>query len=157
MLCEREEVKLALTGQLPGVVLLTGLGIERMNANAAGLNVCVQSTEDNTVDLVCDRIVASTGWLPDWDHARSVRVGESSLLARQALDTTEPAANWENQAFDATDSILTLEPHYYILGSKSFGLAYERFTLAQGHQQIRRVFALIGGRENLDLYANIQR
>ena len=43
------------------------------------------------------------------------------------------------------ESILTLEPHYYVLGSKSFGLAHDRFPLKAGHQQIRQAFAIIGG------------
>ncbi len=153
----RPEIRAALSGNLPGIVMLEGLGIERMMPSPAGLNLVLQSDENNTLDIVCDRIISSVGNQPDWEHAQPLRVGQSHQLSRPLLDQDSSANDELLEPFQPLDSILTLEPHYYVLGSKSFGLAHERFTLAQGHQQIRQAFALIGGRENLDLYANIQR
>lgn len=153
-LAERSEVREALNGNLDGVVMLEGLGIERILPTPNGLNVGIQSDENNTLDILVDRIISSTGSQPDWEHAQALRVGSSSMLSRAVFDQDWQAGT---EAVDPLDSIVTLEPHYYILGSKSFGLAHERFTLAEGHQQIRRAFAIIGGRETLDLYSNIQR
>ena len=160
-LAARPEVRQALKGDLPGLVVLEGVGIERMAPKPDGLNVCIQSDEINTLDIVCDRIISSVGYQPDWEHTRALRVGESTVLARPVFhQATTSEADEQAESADALDiaaSIVTSEPHYYILGSKSFGLAHERFTLAQGHQQIREAFTIIGGRADLDLYTNIQR
>lgn len=153
-LAAKPEVRQALSGNYDGLVMLEGLGIERMLPKPNGLEVCIQSDENNTLDIVCDRIISSVGEEPDWDHAQSLRVGQSNLLCRPVFDQSPSATS---EPFDPLEAPLTQEPHYYVLGSKSFGLAHDRFTLAQGHQQIRQVFATIGGRENLDLYSNIQR
>lgn len=54
----------------------------------------------------------------------------------------------------ATNDIVQGEANYYILGSKSAGRNAEGFTFVDGLQQIRQVFALMGERETLDLYAH---
>lgn len=46
------------------------------------------------------------------------------------------------------------EANYYVLGSKSAGRTAEHFSFRAGLAQIRAVFALIGDRETLDLYAD---
>ncbi len=102
---------------------------------------------------MCDRIIASVGYEADWEHAQALRIGQSHVLGRSVFDQ---CSDLTSESIEPLDSILTLEPHYYVLGSKSYGLAHDRFTLAQGHQQIRQAFAIIGGRENLDLYSNIR-
>jgi hypothetical protein len=48
------------------------------------------------------------------------------------------------------------EMHYYVLGARSAGRCGD-FTLRGGYEQIRRVFARIGDRADLDLYAGAQR
>ena len=47
------------------------------------------------------------------------------------------------------------EPDFYILGSKSAG-SDSNFLLSEGREQIRRLFAIIGDREGLDLYRTIK-
>lgn len=44
------------------------------------------------------------------------------------------------------------EPHFYVLGAKTFG-GIPGFSVAIGLAQIRALFQIIGGRESLDLYA----
>jgi hypothetical protein len=46
------------------------------------------------------------------------------------------------------------EPNFYVLGAKSYGRD-SRFLLSDGHDQIRRVFAIIGDRAKLDLYRSM--
>ncbi len=50
----------------------------------------------------------------------------------------------------------TKEPHYYLLGSKLHDERTSRTTeTIQGmHREIRDVFAMLGGRKNLDLYSD---
>lgn len=166
-LADHPVIQQALSGTLAGVVTLPALGIERMHATPAGLSLRVQVNEDSTLDIDCDRIISSVGRQADWEHASSLRIGRSAILDRPPLELAEPLhqADQPGQgephvargSLELSDSILTMEPHYYVSGSKSFGVAHDRFTLAQGHQQIREAFALIGGRADLDLYRNIQR
>ena len=52
------------------------------------------------------------------------------------------------------DTLLTDEPDFYVLGSKSFG-RNSNFLLSLGLEQVRVVFAHIAGREDLDLYATM--
>lgn len=49
------------------------------------------------------------------------------------------------------------EANFYVLGSKSAGRNAQFFTFAEGLAQIRDVFALIGDRPTLDLYASKPR
>lgn len=80
-----------------------------------------------------DRIVANVGHRPDDRIYRELQVQE-------------------RRADDASPT--TGEPHFYILGSKSRGRD-GRFLLSDGHDQIRRLFAIIGDREGLNLYQSI--
>ena len=159
-MAEREEIVAALAGTLERVGTLPGLGVERISRDSRGLAVRIQSNEDSTLDIECDRIVAGSGFQADWSHAEAVRLGRSATLDRPIMErgllADGETEGLESGSIPLAESILTMEPHYYVLGSKSFGLANDRFSLAQGHQQIREVFALIGGRSDLDLYKNVQ-
>jgi cation diffusion facilitator CzcD-associated flavoprotein CzcO len=48
------------------------------------------------------------------------------------------------------------EPHFHILGERSHGEGPE-FRMVDGYEQIRRLFAILGERETLDLYASAAR
>ena len=49
-------------------------------------------------------------------------------------------------------SLLSPEPDFYVIGSKSFGRD-SRFLLSDGREQIRALFTILGDREGLNLYA----
>ncbi len=53
--------------------------------------------------------------------------------------------------------VVTAAPHFYVLGSKSFGSDSDAFTMQEGFQQIRHLFEIIGGRSGLDLYATMTK
>ena len=52
-------------------------------------------------------------------------------------------------------TLINPEPNFYILGAKSYG-RNSNFLVSVGLQQIREVFTIIGGREELDLYASVE-
>lgn len=62
----------------------------------------------------------------------------------------------EGSAADARDPrrLLTVEPDFYILGSKS-GASGWSFPIHEGLRQIRDLFTIIGDRATLDLYSTI--
>jgi len=157
-LAEDSQIHAALAGKVESVVVVPALGIERVTNSPDGLAVRLQINEDSTLDIQCDRIVSNVGLTSNWDHAQELRIGSSTILDRPvwSQDTDRDPAS-DSSALLLADSILTCEPHYYVLGSKSFGLAYERFQLSQGQRQIREAFRMIGGRAELDLYSSIER
>lgn len=75
-----------------------------------------------------DRVIANVGYRPD-------------LTLCQELRVNEPAGDF-----------VTGEPGYYVLGMKSFGRK-SNFLLSDGYEQIRKAFAMIGGKKALDLYS----
>jgi hypothetical protein len=48
------------------------------------------------------------------------------------------------------------EPNFHVLGERSHG-ASTRFRMTDGYEQIRRLFAMLGDREMLDLYTSATR
>lgn len=51
--------------------------------------------------------------------------------------------------------LIQVEPDVYVLGEKSYD-GRGTFVLADGHDQIRRLFAIIGDREGLNLYGTMK-
>lgn len=84
-----------------------------------------------------DRILANVGYRPD-------RKIHEELHVPERTDYSQPPA------------ILLPEANFYLLGSKSYGRD-SSFTLAAGHQQIVDLFAIIGDRATLNLYAGMTR
>lgn len=80
-----------------------------------------------------DRVVASVGYRPNHEMTHELQL--------DLCPNTE-----------ATKSLIQPEPNFYILGSKSYGRD-SKYLHSDGLDQIRQVFAIIGDRENLDLYA----
>lgn len=81
-----------------------------------------------------NRIVANVGYRPNLE-----------ILQELQLDLCPNT--------EGTKSLIQPEPNFYILGSKSYGRD-SSYLISDGLEQIRRVFAIIGDRENLDLYAD---
>ncbi len=102
-----------------------------------------------------DRIVANVGYRPDLEIIRELQVhlcyaseGPMKLAARllgeASIDCLAAPA-------PEADLLCNPEPNFYVLGSKSYG-RNSQFLFANGLEQIRTLFALIGDRADLDLY-----
>jgi thioredoxin reductase len=115
---------------------LPGTWIERIAP--AGTSLELQLSGEHAGPLSCDEIIANVGYRPD-----------TKLFAELQV-TLAPAS----EAID--DVLLTGEPNFYVLGAKSFGRR-SGFQFSHGLRQIRDLFALIGDRPSLDLYANAVR
>lgn len=89
--------------------------------------------------LEVDQIVANVGYRP-CDRI----YGELRVMPRSAARETKP------------DALRCPEPNFYVLGAKSYGRD-SRFLLADGLRQIRDVFAIVGDRSDLDLYATMHK
>ena len=80
-----------------------------------------------------DRVLANVGYRPDLQMLRELQL--------------ETCPDWES-----TTQLIQPEPNFYILGAKSHGRRSD-FLLSTGFDQIRQLFAIVGDRENLNLYA----
>jgi thioredoxin reductase len=109
--------------------------------------------------LQFDFVVAHTGFHPDNSLYRELQVhecyatGGPMKLATQLL--AEQSADCLNQPAGGRETLVCPEPNFYILGSKSYG-RNSRFLYSAGLDQVRQLFTLIGGREDLDLYAGVR-
>lgn len=140
-----------LKGASPAVVPIAAWGIERISRVPTGaLEVTLLTGFEETLARSCDLVIRANGMRPQWDFVDALRIercGQTDGPKGCAAITLQSS---ETRQWSGTD-LLTTEPHYYVLGSKSFGCR-EGFLLHDGYQQIRSLFALIGGRADLDLY-----
>jgi hypothetical protein len=91
-----------------------------------------QITEEHSFD----RILALVGYRGDASFFSELQIAVDSVTGgNDTIDMRRGEAN------------------YYILGSKSAGRIAEHFSFKDGLSQIREVFAILGDRESLDLYA----
>lgn len=121
--------------------------------------VQVQFTGASDFDMVFDRLIGHTSPIVWNSHATHLQLDicpitdaprpfSEYLLKRPSPYSVEyPAPN--------PQALITSEPNYYVLGSKSFG-RMPGFLYQHGLRQIRDVFTIIGDRTDLDLYAQMK-
>jgi hypothetical protein len=106
--------------------------------------------------LSCDRIIANVGFRPDRQIYEELLVHECYAshgpMKLAAILLSQVSADCLDQQACGPQTLITPEPHFYILGAKSYG-RNSKFLLATGLAQIREVFTIIGDRPTLDLYA----
>ena len=119
-----------IANQHPAVVSLPAWGIESLQ-HQTDWTVRLQTGEEETLDIRGDNFINCHSLTRDWSFCDSL-----ALTTAESGHGTSP------------------EPHYYLLGDK---LLDGPCNISEGLAQIRRVFALIGGRVDLDLYATIRR
>lgn len=117
--------------------------------------VVVQLSGEHEGQHTFDAVISQTGHRPDWSAGRELQLDICPIT-----DAPRPFSEWllkrpspysvEYPAPDAA-AMITSEPNYYVLGSKSFG-RMQGFLYQHGLRQIRDVFSIIGDRTDLDLY-----
>ena len=115
---------------------------------------------DHACEHFFDRVIANVGYHPDTSLYRELQVHECYAtegpfkLAAQLMGTL--GTDCLDQASNGPEELINPEPHYYILGSKSYG-RNSHFLYRLGLQQIRDLFSMISGRESLDLYKTLAK
>jgi len=103
-----------------------------------------------TRGLIVDRIIANVGYRPDRNLYEELQIHECYAsqgpikLAAQLLG--ESSTDCLAQPSHGADALVNPEPHFYILGSKSYGRD-SRFLLKAGLTQVDDVFSLIAREE----------
>ncbi|MBM9593583.1 FAD-dependent oxidoreductase [Roseitranquillus sediminis] len=126
--------------------LLSPLAVRRIEARGDGLAV---SAERNgaEVALEVDRIVVATGFRPDLDPLRELRLSlDPSVEATPALaPLIDPNLHSCGTVRPhGVDELAHPEPGFYIVGVKSYGRA-PTFLMATGYEQVRSVVAELAG------------
>jgi len=108
--------------------------------------------------LIVDRIIGNVGYRPDDRLFRELHVhqcyatsGPMKLATALMSDSTQDCLQ---QATTGPETLLTPEPNFYILGSKSYG-RNPHFLFAHGLDQIQQLFTIIGQRNDLNLYDSV--
>jgi thioredoxin reductase len=112
-----------------------GTHVEKIAHDPAG-HFTVSLSGQRTGDEPFDQILALVGYRPD-----------TSLFAELQIDLDPITAGLR----DHRQNLKLFEDNFYVLGEKSFGRT-PGFRFTDGLDQIRRLFALLGDRETLDLY-----
>lgn len=123
------------------VVYWPGTLVERIRRDDPAGPLTVEFAGIHAGEQPFDRIIASGGFRPDW------------TLARELQWSVHPATE-EPPAADF-NTVGNREPNYHVLGAKSLGRR-GGFSIAEGLNQVRRLFQILGDRETLDLYASVK-
>ncbi|KAA1425163.1 FAD-dependent oxidoreductase [Mumia zhuanghuii] len=128
------------------VRLLTFVEIDRLDAGEDDVRV-VGRSRDGVLDVTVDAIVNATGFRPDLDVIREVR-----LDLDPALECPAGIAEMIDPNFHSCGTVpphgekLLAQPDdgFYIVGMKSYGRA-PTFLMATGYEQVRSIAAALAG------------
>ena len=109
-------------------------------------------------EMEFDRIVANVGYRPDFRLARELQLNTCWATEAPRPPGESPIGQGDTAADAAhhqgPQALVQPEPDFYVLGAKSYGRD-ARFCIETGLAQIRELFAIIGDRATLDLYATM--
>lgn len=126
----------------------------------AGHGFLVELVGERPGKIEVDQVIANVGFRPDTRLYSELQVHEcyasGGPMKLAATLLGQASADCLDQTSAGPAALMNPEPDFYILGSKSYG-RNSQFLLSIGLTQVRDLFAVIGDRENLDLYANAPR
>ena len=142
----------------PQITLVAGSTLHSIDWDPQRQVYHVQLSDLSQGPCEFDRVVSHTGFRPDNSLYRELQVHEcyatggpmnlaAWLLGQDSHDCLSVTSG-------GLETLRTTEPNFFILGNKSYG-RNSSFLFSVGLDQIRHVFAFIGGRADLDLYANV--
>ena len=122
-------------GDNSAVTLFADTALHAVRHDSTADKFTVELIGEHAGQFEFDRIVANVGFRPD----------NQAFFDELHVDTGHVCL--------PPETLLTGEPHFYILGAKSFG-RNPNFLYQIGLGQIRDLFKIIGDRPSLDLYAS---
>lgn len=150
----------------PAVALFPGTAIHSIHSDSTTGGWRLELLGIHAGLLECDRLIVNTGYRPDLRLFQELHIShslENDRVASSYGANDDPAGSTSDQDQDdgsrqsrGRAERVTREPHYHVIGAKAYGRTAE-FTFSDGLQQIRQLFALLGDRPKLDLYAGAQR
>lgn len=128
------------------VTLVRWASIEQLLPSADGVRVLGRSRDD-ILDLTVSRIVNATGFRPDLDITREIRLELDPALecARGLAELIDPDQHSCGTVPPHGEAILAHpDAGFYLAGMKSYGRA-PTFLLATGYEQVRSIAAALAG------------
>lgn len=137
------------------VKLLEKTRIDAIDRNESGTGFVVSTMGDAESQIEVDNVLSNTGYRPDNSIYRELQVHECYASSGPMKLAATLLANASEDCLDQVSagaaSLVSPEPNFYLIGSKSYG-RNSNFLFSVGLQQIRDLFAAIVGRAELDLY-----
>lgn len=126
----------------------------------SGDGFLVEMVGERPGSIEVDQIIANVGFRPDNRLYSELQLHEcyasGGPMKIAAPLGGQSSADSLDQTSSGPASLMNPEPDFYILGSKSYG-RNSQFLLSVGLTQVRDLFAVIGDRADLDLYAHAPR
>ena len=139
-----------IAGETGHLTLLAGTFVEEVQWQGGVEQFHVRLGGRHAGTLEVDRMIANVGYRPDSRLYAELQVAEDPLDAAPTR-WGKPPGDGDAALLPEARSLLTAEPDFYVLGAKSVG-RNSRFTIADGLEQIRLLFTIIGDRPGLNLY-----
>jgi thioredoxin reductase len=102
-----------------------------------------------------ERVIANVGYAPDDQLFRELQVHQcyatEAPMALAAALLKHAGSDCTSIPPQGANTLRTTEPGFFVLGAKSYG-RNSQFLLKTGFEQVREVFTLITGKNDLDLY-----
>ena len=115
----------------------------------------VQFYDEAIEALQVDAILANVGFQGDWEITEETQLhrcyASGGPMQWSATLVNSGTADCLSKPSQSSENLLTTEPNFYVLGSKSHG-RWSNFLFQNGLEQIRMLFSVIADRANLDLY-----
>jgi thioredoxin reductase len=125
------------------VRLVAGVKIEALTRTAEGIVIAGEEARIGPVD----EVIATTGFRPDLSFLREVRLSlDSSLESPVALaPLIDPNVHSCGTVYPhGVDELSHPEPHFFLVGMKSYGRA-PTFLALTGYEQVRSIVAALTG------------
>ncbi len=124
-------VQSLINNENPNLVCMPVWGVEAIQQSADQWEVRLQVGEEETLDIRGSLFVNCNDCIRDWSFAHSLLI-----------------------PVDESEDVVCPEPHYYTAGQKA---SRSHCSMLDCFGHIRRIFSLIGGRADLDLYETVRR
>jgi len=126
--------------------VITPFRIRSIESQGSQLNV-VGAIRDQATNVVVDRVIVCTGFRPDLEMLKEVRLSidpwlECTTALGPLIDPNEHSCGTVRP--HGARELAHAEKDFYIVGMKSYGRA-PTFLLATGYEQARSVVAMLAG------------
>lgn len=150
------------TGNISGIEYRSNTTVAAVAYDARNNHFTVQlDGNDQTEEIIVDRVIANVGYGPDNFLYRELQVHEcyasrGPMKLSAALLGASGSTDCLTQGSMGADTLRNPEPNFYLIGNKSYG-RNPTFLMRIGFSQIVEVFSLIAGNEKLNLYESKER
>jgi thioredoxin reductase len=129
------------------IEVLSPFRIARLARRSDGAVDVEGALHQNTVRVATDRLIVATGFRPDFDLLREIRLDldpwlESTRALGPLIDPNLHSCGTVRP--HGAKELAHPEKHFYVAGMKSYGRA-PTFLLATGHEQVRSIAAALAG------------